>query len=217
MDWPDIETPTLTRTGQIVVLNGVPRSGKSSIAAALAAAAPDQWTSVGVDSMRSATPKELLPGVGLRPGGERPDIEAHLMELYGRMYSQVQDAADSGLNVAVDVGHHEGHSRPVGVLDAIAESMAERRALFVGVRCSVEEILRRRDVSSDSVVSYAGSNPDGSAPEPVLLWERFVHEPGVYDMEVDTSVTTAAECAGAIIERLATGRPPTAFRQLASR
>jgi chloramphenicol 3-O-phosphotransferase len=52
----------------VVVLNGPPRSGKSSIAAALG----DPWVGVGVDLFgRSVVPRRFRPGIGLRPGGEQ--------------------------------------------------------------------------------------------------------------------------------------------------
>ena len=52
----------------IIILNGSPRSGKSSIAKAMVG-----WTNLGVDHWREhRTPEEFQPGIGLRPGGERP-------------------------------------------------------------------------------------------------------------------------------------------------
>jgi chloramphenicol 3-O phosphotransferase len=39
----------------------------------------------------------------------------------------------------------------------------------------------------------------GSAEEPALdlirLWQREVHDPGIYDLEVDTSVLSPEACA----------------------
>jgi chloramphenicol 3-O phosphotransferase len=49
----------------------------------------------------------------------------------------------------------------------------------------------------------------------VRLWQEEVHKPGIYDLEVDTSVLSPQECAEAIRERLAEG-PGTAFERLAA-
>jgi chloramphenicol 3-O phosphotransferase len=42
----------------------------------------------------------------------------------------------------------------------------------------------------------------------------LVHAHGIYDLEVDTSVLTAMECAEQINERLLNGPPPNAFQHL---
>jgi len=68
--------------GQIIILNGPPRSGKSSIAAAIQEIFGGVWMNLGVDAYAHATPPRLRPGIGLRPGGERPDIEALVPLLY---------------------------------------------------------------------------------------------------------------------------------------
>jgi chloramphenicol 3-O phosphotransferase len=47
-----------------------------------------------------------------------------------------------------------------------------------------------------------------------LRWQEQVHVPGVYDLEVDTSVLSPKECAEAIVERLDAGSF-TAFHRLA--
>jgi chloramphenicol 3-O phosphotransferase len=61
--------------GQIVILNGAPRSGKSSIATAIQETFDGVWMNLGVDHFMRMTPARYLPGIGLRPGGERQDIE----------------------------------------------------------------------------------------------------------------------------------------------
>ena len=65
-----------TDPGQIVILNGVPRSGKSSIVAAIQETLEGPWMNLGVDTYkRHVTPKRYSPSIGLRPGGECPDLE----------------------------------------------------------------------------------------------------------------------------------------------
>ena len=64
--------------------------------------------------------------------------------------------------------------------------------------------------------TFLGS-PDAPVPPPVILWQEEVHKPGIYDLEVDTSLLSPQECAEEIRQRLAEGPPGTAFQQLAER
>ena len=60
-------------TGQIIILNGAPRSGKSSIVEVIQELFEGAWMNLGVDVFsRRVTPPRYQPGIGLRPGGERP-------------------------------------------------------------------------------------------------------------------------------------------------
>ena len=61
--------------GQIIVLNGTPRAGKSSIAHAIQDGFDGVWMNLGLDKFKKATPERFQPGIGLRPAGERPDLE----------------------------------------------------------------------------------------------------------------------------------------------
>ncbi|MCB0053294.1 MAG: hypothetical protein KDE24_27550, partial [Caldilinea sp.] len=47
-------------------------------------------------------------------------------------------------------------------------------------------------------------------------WQAAVHDPGIYDLEVDTSVLSSAGCADVIRRRLIAGPPPAALRRLAT-
>jgi chloramphenicol 3-O phosphotransferase len=206
----------MTTSGQIVVLNGVPRSGKSSIAAALQATSDGVWMNLGVDAFEGITPARYLPGIGLRPGGERPDLEALVPELFAALYESVLAQSSLGFNVVVDVGHHDDYSTPLGILDRAAERLMDHPAYFIGIRCPVEVIMDRRAHGEDGREGrYETSDPRGEVPAAVRRWERAVHEPGLYDLEVDTSTQSPEECVRAIATRLR--EPPTAFRQLARR
>ncbi len=199
-----------------MVLNGPPRSGKSSIAAVIQETFDGPWMNLGVDVFsRHVTPPRYRPGMGLRPGGERPDIERLIPALYAAFYDSVAAHSRQGLNVVVDVGHHDGYSSPLGVLPDAARRLRGLPALLVGVRCPIEAIMRRRDAGQPGREGrYATSGPGGEIPEPVLRWQRQVHLPGIYDLEIDTSAVTP-EAAAAMIRNCLAGPAPSAFRQLA--
>ena len=75
------------RLGKVVILNGAPRSGKSSIATAIQEASDELWMNVGADRYIRITPKQYRPGVGLRPAGiekmeEEPFAQRKKIEPY---------------------------------------------------------------------------------------------------------------------------------------
>lgn len=196
------------RPGQIVILNGTPRSGKSSIATAIQDSHDGVWMNLGVDRFKAMTPARYQPGIGLRPGGERPDLEPLVVTLYAAMYESIAAHSRLGVNVVVDVGQHDSYSRPLGILPACAARLAGLPAWLVGVRCPVEVLLERRQQTW-------GTDP-ATDREPVERWIEAVHTPGIYDLEVDTSAHSPAECAAVIRERLASGDEPTALARLAA-
>jgi chloramphenicol 3-O phosphotransferase len=191
--------------GQIVLLNGTPRSGKSSIARVIQETFQGVWMNVGVDSSRLTTPPRWQPGIGLRPGGERPDIEAVIPQLYATLFDSVAAHSRQGLNVVVDVGIHDAYTRPLGVLPDVARRLDGLQAFLVGVRCPIEVIIARR--ASDPSDTYSTSR------EVAISWDEAVHDPGIYDLEVDTSLLSPEECAEAICRRMA-GFPPTTLSRL---
>lgn len=208
----------LTKPGQIVVLNGAPRSGKSSIAAAIQDTFDGPWMNLGVDTFGKVTPPRHRPGIGLRPGGERPELEPLVALFYAGLYESIAAHSRLGLNVVVDVGHHDAYAHSQDILVDSARRLAGLPVLFVGILCPMEVIMERRNAGQ---VGREGVYVTGSAaepvPPPVRSWQREVHIPGIYDLEVDTSLLNPAECAEVIRRRLEEGPPPTAFRQLVER
>lgn len=196
-----------TEAGQIVILNGAPRAGKTSIAAAIQERFDGTWMALGVDAARQMTPPVRQPGVGLRPGEPDHPAAPYVPVLYAALYESVAAHSRLGLDVVVDVGHHDA-----AILADCARRLDDLPVLFVGVRCPLETVVERRLDSAPG--TYATLAPDGSIPEPVLRWQEQVHGPWRYDLEVDTSTLTPEECAQAIRRRLEDGPPPTAFREL---
>jgi chloramphenicol 3-O phosphotransferase len=191
--------------GRIVVLNGAPRSGKSSIVRVIQETFDGPWMNLGVDTfVRSVTPPRYRPGIGLRPGGERQDLQPLIPILYGAMYESIAAHSRLGLNVVVDVGHYDAP-----VLRDCARRLAGLPTIFVGVRCPIEVIMKRRKATwGQEIVEGEG------IPVPVRRWQDQVHVPGIYDLEVDTAELTPEECARRIRLRLESDMPGVAFGTL---
>ena len=204
--------------GQIVILNGAPQAGKSSIVQVIQSMFEGVWMNLGVDVFASnVTPERYQPGIGLRPGpgpgfgGDNPELERLVPGFYAAMYESIAAHSRLGLNVVTDVGHHGAiHT---GLLGDCARRLTGLPVLFVGVRCPIEVIMKRRNESAPG--KYVVGSPDEPFPPPVLLWQEEVHKPGIYDLEVDTSLRSPEGCAGEIRQRLAEGPPGIAFQQLA--
>lgn len=197
-----------TGFGKIIILNGAPRSGKSSIARVIMDTFDGLWINLGVDGFKQFTSQHWSPGIGLRPGGEIVAIESVVPVLYAALYESIAAHSRLGVNVVTDVGHHDAYSTPRGILFDCARRLKDLPVVFVGVRCPVEIIVERRQKTWD---------PNRGLDEHIRLWQREVHIPGVYDIEVDTSLLSPEECAGKIRHHLEEGSAPTAFRQLARR
>jgi chloramphenicol 3-O phosphotransferase len=125
------------------------------------------------------------------------------------LYDAVAAHARRGLDVVVDVGHHDAYSRPLGILRTAAIQLDGLPALLVGVRCPLPIILERRRASG-----MLARAEGGAIPEPVVRWQEEVHRPGIYDLEVDTSELSADDAARIILDRLRDGPAGDALRRI---
>ena len=199
---------TYPEHGQIVILNGAPRSGKSSIANVIQELFEGVWIGLGVDLIMQSTPARFLPGIGLRPGGERPDLEPIVCLQYQALYESIAAHSRLGFNVVVDVGHHDSYSVPLGILQRCARILDEYPVLFIGIHCPIETIVERRRLTGWKEL-------DASSSSPIVRWQNEVHKPGIYDLQLDTSLHTSTECAEIIRNFIDSGVSSFAFQRLA--
>jgi chloramphenicol 3-O phosphotransferase len=177
--------------GEIVILNGVPRSGKSSIAHIIQDTFEGVWMNIGVDTMINATARRHRPGMGLRPGEPEHPVAAIVAPLYAAFWESIAAHSREGICVVADVGMHDATTVRDGM-----RRLQGLPVLFVAVRCPIDEIMRRRNEGDGP---YLKGTPDDPVPAPVQRWQDAVHAHGVpYDLEVDTSVQSPQDCAEAI-------------------
>lgn len=184
--------------GRIVILNGAPRSGKSSLARAVQETIPGHWLNLGVDHANATLPPELLPGIGLRPGGERPDLEPLVLRLYRALFGTIALHAGSGFDVVADLGIHDDYSRPLGIYALAGEMLGPHGALLIGIDCDITEIMRRRNADPQGGLYLGGD----TVPPPVARWQEAVHAGKTYDLRLDMGKLSPEQGAGEIARLL---------------
>lgn len=190
--------------GRVVILNGAPRSGKTSLARAVQESVPGRWINWGVDTFNATLPPDLLPGIGLRPGGERPDLEPAVFRLFDAYFSALASMAHSGFDVVADLGLHRDYAEPFDPLHSLRWHLSGLQVRMVGVQCDIGAIMARRNADPQGGLYLGG--PD--VPAPVARWQTAVHAGWSYDLVLDTTAATPQAGAAAIAALLAAGSQP---------
>ncbi|MGL6173464.1 MAG: chloramphenicol phosphotransferase CPT family protein [Cellulosilyticaceae bacterium] len=189
IDVKNIQQVREAERGKIIILNGAPRSGKSSLAKVIQQQFKGVWMNIGVDHYMKMTPDHLLPGIGLRPGKEAAELEDTIENMYYALYTSIAVHSLLGLNVVVDVGHHEDYATKKQIFEKCIDILDGLPVYLIGVECGIDEIVRRR-----TMTGYNSLNKDGSIMKPVSLWQECIHKDKVYNLKVDTSTSSIEEC-----------------------
>ncbi|MBF0677859.1 MAG: chloramphenicol phosphotransferase [Devosia sp.] len=193
-------------TGRIVILNGAPRSGKTTLARAIQTQVPGRWIHFGVDAFNASLPPALMPGIGLRPGGERPDLEANLPDLFTACFSAIAGFAAAGFDVVSDLGLQSDYVTPFDPMALLEETLGRFPLLLVGVHCDIDIIMARRNADPQGGFYAAGPG----IPAPVQRWQDAVHKGRDYALTLDMGRLTPEDAAQRLAEWLRTV-PPTAL------
>jgi chloramphenicol 3-O phosphotransferase len=173
---------------QIIILNGGSSSGKTTIASCLQDMLPSSWLRLGVDTLLDAMPKRLLTSTtGIEFGADgsvRPGPEFRQLELAWMQGIAAMARADARIIIdEVFLSGVEARNRWQAALAAIS-------VLWVGVHCDPIVAAERERGRGDRIVGMA------------QLQAQMVHAGMAYDLEVDTTTTSALECARRIAERI---------------
>jgi chloramphenicol 3-O phosphotransferase len=182
----------------IIILNGASSSGKTSLLKAIQDTFEEPFVDLGIDKFIFAMPKRYLDRplwddvLGL---ADRAGATGHL--LFSAMHHAILAASRQGINVVADHVLVE----PCW-LEECARLFQYESAWLVGVRCPLEILEEREKNRRNRTLGQAR-----------LQYEK-VHQPGIYDLEVDTSRLSPSECALKIKKMVTAGQSPTAFRQI---
>ncbi|MFJ8625343.1 chloramphenicol phosphotransferase CPT [Kitasatospora sp. NPDC093550] len=178
----------------MIVLNGGSSSGKSSIARALQELLPEPWLHLGADTLVGALPPALLDGGegigGLAGGDGTVEVGPAFAELDAAWTAGVAAMARAGARIVVDevfLGTTASQAR-------WRAALAGLEVLWVGVRCEPAVAAAREAARGDRVAGMAAAQAEA------------VHRGVEYDLVVDSSRTSAAECARAVAARVAAVR-----------
>ena len=171
------------KKGNIILLNGVSSSGKTTIAKELINKLPDYFHysiddfDIVIEHMEDRDNNRLIP------------IETEYF-----FHRTIAMFSDKGVNLIVDHVIHDRFTR-----EDCKESLTGYPVLFVGVHCPVEELERREKERGDRRI--------GQAKEQL----EFVHREEIYDIEVDTFKDGLEGCIEKILEKVQEDNFPKAW------
>lgn len=184
---------------KVILLNGTSSAGKTTIAKALQQIMDAPYLHVPVDSFEAMTPgPDKLGKVG------SPLWHSVFNRVLSGFHHSVAALAAAGSNLIVDHVLLQG-VEPQNWLTECLDVLAPFTVYFIGVHCPLEE-LRRRE-------RERGDRAEGQAEGQLSR----VHQHGVYDLEVDTSVLSAGQCALQIKDLVARDACPQALITLRRR
>lgn len=170
--------------GQIILLNGVSSSGKSTLARILVEQLPGFFP-LAIDDF------DLL----IERMEDRPNQRLIPLETERLFHLTIALFASQGVNLVVDTVLHDQSVR-----DHCREVLGDYMVLFVGVHCPEAELVRREQARGDR--------------EPGLACRQLatIHKEESYAVEVDTFQQSGAACAEKIIAALRAADYPRPWR-----
>ena len=180
----------------VIFLNGTSSSGKTTLLKALQKQLQEPFLDMGIDKFIWMLPGRYLD----RPLWDDVLGKAHHsgplgLTLFSGMHHAIAAAASRGNNILADHVFVEK-----AWVEECTSLFAEMNAYLIGVKCPLEVVEQREADRKDRTLGQASLQYD------------VIHKYVTYDLEVDTSLFSAEECAEKVSERLKS--PPTAFKQL---
>ncbi len=177
-----------SETVQVVLLNGGSSAGKSSIAVALQDQLPTAWLSLSVDTLLDAMPARLTGADAGIQFGTDGGIQL------GEQFTALEDAWMAGIAAMVRAGARvivqDGFVSGPATQRRWRAALSGCRVLWVAVRCAPAAAAAREAQRADRTPGMAE------------VQAELVHRGIDYDLSVDTTATSAADCAALIAREL---------------
>ncbi len=206
-----------TGPGTIILLNGTASSGKTSLAKAIQQTFHEPYLLVGIDVFWERIFPWEWAGAASAAWQHRPIHEASPPKI-AIVMTPFAHFVHSGLHHTAAALAKIGHNVVVDHVLYAAPDLHECLTLWhalpvwlVGVHCPLEVVRQRAVMRAD--------RSGWKEYLDVVTWQFEVvhrHTRGIYDIEVDTSHLSPAECALQIKDALGAGGQPRAFKQLAA-
>lgn len=171
---------------EAIVLNGGSSSGKSSLARCLQGTLGPSWLTLGVDDLIRALPDGDQPPIDFGADGSIR-VSDGFRRAEAAWYRGLAAIARCGTGLIIDEVFLGGGASQ----ERLARAMSDLTVLWVGVRCDPEVAAGRESERQDRTVGMA------------RLQAEQVHVGVLYDLVVDTTSTSTADCASAVTAHLA--------------
>lgn len=192
--------------GLIVFLNGTSSAGKTSISKSIIELSDKPFMHLSIDEFSMGIFQSYL-GWMYSQNPKLEDISEEQKQVCGDIltkplvslfHTTIKSLSEIGTNVIVD--HVAGANREW--LSECVQLLEANPVMFVGVRCSLEELERREKARGDRHIGLAKSQFES------------MHANGSYDIEVNSDQLSAQECAKLIVNEIEKGTAFKAFQSL---
>ena len=181
------------KKGKIIILNGTPSSGKTTLSKILQARHPDQYFLIPIDILNDISPPKDSLSYNVR-------FTADPIPVISAVLGCVRAFSDNGLNVIVDAVFNDLHYPFCTFLNVFPDS--DYPVSLVHVTCPLVELYRREKERGDRKIGLAESMLPHLDPQ------------DTYDITVDTYNEPIEVCADRIIDATKEMNTHTSFRTL---
>lgn len=193
---PVVDRVSASLFGRIVILNGASSSGKTSLARSLQSRLRPPCQHLQLDAFRAMEPPGYWTNWRDRPAAS----DRQLAALCRAMNAAVSEYSRHGQAVIFDVALTNPESRAYLLAD-----LAQLPVYLVGVSCSKEVLAQREQARGDREAGLA------------IRQAEWIHANMQYDLEIDSTTSSPAQCAAAVADWLDGNPAPLAFAAMRAR
>jgi len=197
---------------KIIFLNGCSSSGKTTISKAIQYLAETPWLLIGVDTFIEMMPNQYTgfgekakEGFAFIPGANERGLTVEVCSgPFGKAFFEtapylVRTLADQGFDIIVD----EVLLENTMLLQKYVSELEAHTVYFIQVTCDLKTMQEREILRRDRCCGLANAQLDS-----------IFGENHIYDMTVDTTQTSAFECAREILSFMSRQPNPKGFKEM---